>query len=297
MLQFVYRPEHAGLPQWPSGELRLEGIEITEDPNAADVFVCPGSLALFRNPADLYTLPFFRGRESQHVFFDVSDHETQYRQPSIFLRCNLRPFNLATDPCSIQLAWPVEDYADCMEVPAGGFLHEVSFQGWITSHESRQRSVDSCRASGLRCDFATYADFTGYIFDTTEGLRRRAEFRRSMRESKIALCPESISSVFPYRYYEALSAGRVPLLVGSDFVFPFHDEIDYSAFTIFCPRERAQEAGPIAADFLAKTSDDEIIEMGRKAREAWVKWLDSRLWPQLHAYAVRQHFAKRAVVA
>lgn len=287
MRQFIYDSSVVGLKEWPSGTLRLSDIEVTTDPDCADLFVVPGSLALFRNPADLYKLPYFNGRESLHVLMDVSDYETKYHQPSLFLRCNLRPWNLEADPGSLQFAWPVEDYAaDCMAIPAGGFLWDLSFQGWVTSHESRRRSVDSCIAGGLKCDIATYNDFTGYIFFEAEGVRRRAEFRRSMRESRICLCPESIDGVFPYRYFEAMSAGRVPLLVGSEFVYPFADEIDYGAFTLTCSRNDADKAGQVAAEFLSSHSDEEIVEIGKLARQAWSRWLDSRNWPTLHAAAV-----------
>lgn len=288
MRQYVYESSVVGLKEWPSGTLRLDGIDVTEDPEAADLFVVPGSLALFRNPNDLYRLPYFKGREASHVLFDVSDYETKYHQPSMFLRCNLRQWNLEADPGSIQFAWPVEDYSDCIPVPSGGFLHDLSFQGWVTSHESRRRSVDSCLASGLKCDIATYNDFTGYCFHEPEGIRRRAEFRRSMRESRICLCPESIDSVFPYRYFETLSAGRVPLLVGSDFVYPWADEIPYSSFSIVCPRDRADTADQVAAEFLKSHTDEQIIEMGTMARYWWEQLLDSRKWPKLHSYAIQK---------
>lgn len=286
--QYIYKAAECGLSDWPSGTLRLDGIEVTTDPECADVFVVPGSLALFRNPADLYKLPYFKGHESLHVLMDVSDYEVKYHQPSLFLRCNLRPVDLEADPGSIQFAWPVEDYESCVSVPENGFLWDLSFQGWVTSHDSRRRSVDSCLASGLKCDIKTYTDFTGYLYHTPEGVRRRAEFRRSMRESRICLCPESIDGVFPYRYFEAMSAARVPLLVGSDFVYPFADEVDYKAFTLFCSRADADNAGQVAAEFLRTHSDEQIIEMGKLARQAWCRWMDSRNWPSLHSYAVQK---------
>ncbi len=289
MLQYIYEPSACDLKEWPSGTLRLESIPVTDNPRDADVFVCPGSLALFREPRSLYRLPLFKGRESRHVFFDVSDHETIYNQPSIFIRCNLRPFNLKGDPNSIAFAWPVEDYADCIELPGGGFKYDVSFQGWTTSHESRKLSTDSCLAkTDLKCDIACYTDFTGYIFYEPEGIRRRAAFRRSMKESRVALCPESINGVFPYRFFEAMSAGRVPVLVGSDFVFPSEDQIPYKEFCLIIGRNDAHCSGDLIRTWLSGRSDSEIISMGLEARHYWAKYLDSRYWPKLMADAVEK---------
>jgi hypothetical protein len=285
--QYIYKPEELGRQDWPSGTLRLEGIEVTANPDEADVVVCPGSLEMFRNPDDLYKLPFFRGREAKHCFFDVSDHETQYYQPSMFIRCNLRPWNLASDPNSIQMAWPVENYAECVDVSVGGFKYDVSFQGWNWS-DVRKASTHACvEHPTLKCDIATYSDFCGYIFDQPEGIRRRAEFRRSMKESRIMLCPESIPGVFPYRFFEAMSAGRVPLLIGSDFVLPFVEEIPYHEFCLCLSREGASLAGIAVRNFLDRTSDERLIEMGKKARSYWLKWLNSSDWPSTMAYAVR----------
>lgn len=265
---------------------------MTESIAEADVFVCPGSLALFREPKSLYRLPHFRGREARHIFFDVSDHETQYHQPSIFIRCNLRPWNIKADPNSINFAWPVEDFSECVGWPQGGLKFDVSFQGWTTSHTSRQKSTESCIKANLTCDIACYSDFTGYIYYTPEGVRRRAEFRRSMKESRVALCPESINGVFPYRFWEAMSAGRVPVLVGDDFVFPHEDMIPYKDFCLLVPRDHAHATGPLIRRFLLDHSDSALIEMGLKARHYWETYLDSRNWPKLMADAVEKQLAK-----
>lgn len=291
-----------GLIDWPSGTLRLEGIEVTTDPKEADIFVCPGNIRLFEYPKDsgildinkLNKLPYFKGNESRNAFFDVSDNFKQaINLPIIFFRCDVRPWMLPHDPNTIQMAWPVEDYEECMDVPEGGFKYDVSFHGWVTSHETRKLSTDACRANtSLKSDLATYTNFCGHLHDretgawTTEGSRRRWEFRRSMKESRIALCPESISGVFPYRFFEAMSAGRVALLVGSDFVWPFASEIPYEEFSVICPREDAGRADVYVRTILDEYDDKALVEMGKMARHYWEAKLDSRRWPELMAYAV-----------
>lgn len=302
MRQFVYKPDDAGLAEWPAGTLRLDGIEVTEDPNVADVFVCPGNIRIFEKETGvldmdkLNRLPYFKGNESLHVFFDVSDNFTKpINLPILFIKCDARTWMLKDDPNTIQMAWPVEDYSECIPVPEGGFKYDLTFHGWLSGWvdrnglqvSPRKDSTEACKkVSRLTCDIAGYDDFCGYIYYQAEGIRRRSEFRRSMHESRIALCPESIPGVFPYRYFEAMSAGRVPLLVGSDFVYPFTDEIDYGAFTLTCSRDDADKAGEVAAEFLMLHSDEEIVEIGKLARQAWSRWLDSRNWPTLHAAAV-----------
>lgn len=283
--QYIYPASSIGLPEWPSGTLRLEGIEVTEDPTQADVFTVPGALTqLFPNTDSLYRLPYLRGNEARHVFFDCSDNEPLYGLPCMFIRCNTRPWYFEKDPNTISWPWPVESYDECFDVPEGGFKYDLSFQAWLSS-DCRKIAAKSCKETpGLNLDFSLYDNFTGYIWESSEGLRRRKEFRRSMKESRVMLCPESIPGVFPYRFFEAMSAARVPLLIGTGFVFPWKDEIPYAQFSLQI--NSANRAGEAALDLVRKHSDSDLIDMGRMARKYWERWLDSRKWPALHAEAV-----------
>lgn len=286
-----------GLTAWPSGELRLEGVEHVTDSKDADIFICPGPLCT-AHTYGLDRLPFMKGNEARHVFLDVSDYFTKpIGKPCMFIRCNMRTWMSEKDPGSISCAWPVEDYSECLDIPQDGFTYDISFHGWLSA-DTRIKSSRACKRNpGLVSDIATYTDFTGYIYNEPEGIRRRAAFRKSMQKSRLALCPESISGVFPYRFFEAMSAGRVPLLVGSDFVFPFADEIPYSDFILQCSRENAAHADTVAVDFLAKTSDAELIEKGKQARAYWERFLDARLWPKLHAYAVSKKMSAMGLLS
>lgn len=287
MKAYTYNSTECGMNGWPSGTLRLEGMEPAA-PENADVFIYPGPLSL-ATTYGLTRLPYFNGNEARHCFLDVSDHFTEpIGKPCMFIRCNMRTWMRDDDPHSIPFAWPVEDYAECMPVPDGGFKYDVSFHGWLST-AAREQSSQSCLDNpNLKCDMARYADFTGYIYHEPEGLRRRAEFRRSMRESRLALCPESIPGVMPYRFYEAMSAGRVPVLVASDYVLPFEDEIPYDDFIVRIERDQAYAAGGIIANWLSGTPDQELIEMGEQARKWWAARLDCRKWPELMSYAVQR---------
>lgn len=301
MKQYIYSPAEAGFAAWPSGELRLDGFEVTTDPSEADIFVSPGNLSMYLNVGvqeGLRRLPYFTGRESRHVLFDVSDN---FRQaiglPCIFLKCDIRSWMLKDDPNSVAVAWPVEDYAECVDILAEGFKFDVSFHGWLSTDTRRQSSQACLDNPGLRCDIARYEDFTGYIYHEPEGIRRRAEFRRSMRESRLALCPESIPGVLPYRFFEAMSAGRVPVLVSSDFVLPFTDEIPYDKFILRVSRDDASRADVAIQEFIKLTTDEELIRMGKLAREYWVKYLNREDWARTMAYSVDKKLKELALCA
>lgn len=291
---------------WPAGELRLEGIPVTTNPSEATVFTCPGNIRIFEtspgsgvlDDRKLSRLPYFKGNEARHVFFDVSDNfKTACNLPILFIKCDARTWMLPHDINTIQIGWGVDDYSDCIEPPEGGFQTDVSFHGWLSTITRRESSAACINNPELRCDIACYSDFCGYIFYQPEGIRRRAAYRASMKRSRLALCPESIPGVLPYRFFEAMSAGRVPLLVSSEYVLPFTDEIDYSAFTLFCERDNAKNADKIVLEFVGKTPTEKVIEMGKLARVAWERFCDPRKWPQLHAYAVQKQMKKAGLIA
>lgn len=303
MRQYVYCSHQIGLDSWPAGELRLEGIEVTKEPDLADVFVVPGALSMFQVDGNLqmdrlYALPYLRGNESRTVFFDVSDNfKTPINLPIIFIRCDARDWMLPSDPGTIQFGWPVEDFAEVIPLPEGGFKYDISGHMWLSS-ETRKSSLAAIKNNRmLKSDLAGYSDFTGYIYHESEGIRRRAEFRRSMKESRISLCPESIPGVFPYRFFEAMSSGRVALLVGSDFVWPWEKDVPYESFSIVCPRNLADQADQVALTFLQSHSDDEIIQMGKQARIYWETYLRSSDWPRLHAIAIQRKLEEMKAAA
>jgi hypothetical protein len=302
--QFIYSPSDAGLTEWPSGTLRLEGAEVTTDPNEADVFVVPGCMSIFKDDLGrVDRLPYMAGREERHVLFDVSDHFTKaLNRKWIIIRCDARDWMLRDDPNTINFAWPVGDCGDAIALPEGGFKYDVTFRGWLST-DTRRASSDACRNHpSLKCDIVQYDCFTGYIgtvgrpeYDQAKFSRLMDEFKTGMRESRIALCPESISGVFPYRFFEAMSAGRVPLLIGSDFVFPWADEIPYNNFIIRLARQDAGSAAE-AIQFVKDTvSDDDLIEMGKQARKYWELYLNSQNWATLMTAAVEKKLAQMGV--
>lgn len=296
MKQFIYDAPVIGLSDWPPGTLRLEGIEVTTDPNQADVFVTPGNIRLFEaspgvlDIAKLNRLPYFKGNEARHAFFDVSDNFTSaVRLPILFIRCDVRTWMLKDDPNTIQMAWPINPKGDldqCVEVPSDGFKYDVSFVGW-NSGLVRKVSATACKNNPkIKADVMLYPNFYGYIEDTDEGRRRRADFIRSLKESRMVLCPESIASVIPYRFFEAMAAGRYPVLISRDYVLPFSDLVPYDEFISRVDRDQADEAGDIVAEIRSRHTDEVFAEKGRLARKCWEQLMDSRKWPAIHAFAV-----------
>jgi len=285
---YTYKPQEAGFQKWPEGILRLNNTFSVDKPEDADVFIFPPSLMNVQERGRVANLPYMNGREERHIFFDVSDFDQTYELKCLFIRCNLKRHMREADPNSIPWAWPVCNYPDVAEVPAEGFKYDVSFHGWLST-KTRIEAINSCLANPkLKTDSAQYTDFYGYVErdNKPEADRRMAAYKLSMKHSRIGLCGESIPGVFPYRFFEAMSMGRVAMLFSSDYNLPFQDEIPWDKIVLRYPREESPHAGTLVQNFINSHSDEVIINMGRQAREYWVKYLNRDDWPTTMTMAV-----------
>lgn len=234
--------------------------------------------------------------ERRCVLFDIADDEmvTDLNPNIIFIRCNIKPWMRRRMPRCIAWPWPTETttYEECWPVSETGFKYDVSARMWLSTNVR----INSCNSlknvPGLTYDMETYPDFTGYCFDQPEGIRRRKEFRRSMRESRLALCPLSIWNVFPYRVTEAFAAKRVPIIVGDNFEYPWADRIPYKDFTIQVSIEDCHKTGTIVKNWLSNHSDEQIIKMGEMGYEYWNKWLNRDKWSDLWPIAIEERLRK-----
>lgn len=289
MRQYIYGPKVLGLAEWPKGQLRLDFAE-TPYPATADIFVVPGSLGLFESRQHMYaTLPFLHGNEHKHVFLGLNENTTVYDLPCIFLRSNLKTWMLARDPNSITIPWPVDDFGACVEVPAGGFANDISFHGWVQIEKrgngsTRARALEACEQDKrLRLDFAAYSSFYGHLEPGQQSIRREW-YERSLRRSRFALCPESIPGDIPYRFYEAMSAARIPILVASDYVLPELPFVNWATFTLLVERNDTSSIPAVVHKLLQNTTEAELQLLAQKARWVWESWCDRNLWQ--HTFTV-----------
>ena len=277
----------------PDEALRLDEHTPVNSLDEADIIIVPVPLYKFGSREDMMKLPYFRDYENKHVIFGCSDNTPAFDTMAILLQCNLKDWMLARDVNSIACAWPVgkDDIDACAPIPAEGFTFDVGFHGWYYS-KWRKAAVDSVseQFGPGSFDSALYKDFSGYLeAGGTEWNRRRGLFLESLKMCRVQLCPQSISGDWPYRAYEAMCAARVPVLVCTGDVRPRNDEIDYAEFMLTIPAERADEAGVIIREFLYNHSDEELFEMGKKGREAYLNYLDAREWPRFFREMLQKH--------
>lgn len=272
-------------------------------PKEADIVVIPIPLRdTTLPPALLKKIVEYCGVDERRlVAFDCSDFEPDYSDVApncLFIRCNTKGWMKKRMPRTISWPWPVEDLKECIPIPEGGHKYKIGFQGWIASSNVRYNSVHSIeREFGAEADVRAYQDFFGYLPEgSPEQTRRKSEFRRSLSECLLQLTPCSIHHVFPYRFFEAMSAGRVPVLFCTDHVYPFADKIDWKSCVVEFRADESQDAGRLIKTWLNEHNTAEIIEMGKKGREYYEKWLHRDKWDDLFKLAIEEQMIKDGLV-
>ena len=295
---YYYKPEEC---PWkgksPKGPLpdgfKLAGTQEAA-PQSADVFVYPHDL-LEHRPEHLTLLPYFKGREKRHVFFGCSEWPLAFGLPSIFIRCNYRLYMADTDEHTVAWPWPVEDFKEWVSPPKDGFRYDVTFHGRVTASQVRQDVLRSCvEWSDLRCDFGAWKDFHGYIDDPKLLEKRKKEFLGSNRHSRLVLAPASIRGDVPYRFYEAMSQGRVPVHFGDRFVLPFGGMIPWDRFSLYFAEAEGKIAGRLIRDWLNSKTDDDILKMGMMGRSYWERYLAVEKWPEMFTMMVEKQLRIQA---
>lgn len=285
----------------PQGPITVKGQE-TKEFQKADAIIVPLPTREKDNLTPILLQELIKKlnvNERRFVTWDCSDFEADYSQTNAnctFIRCNTKGWMKRKMPRTISWPWPVEDYKECIPVPEGGFKYDIGGHMWLSSNV-RTHSCDSVQKElGSKADIMTYKDFCGYIWDEPEGLRRRKEFRRSLQESRLQLCPRSIHNVFPYRFFESMSAGRVPVLFCDDYVLPFQNKIDWDSCTIRFGDQDANMAGILVRGWLSNHNDAEIVAMGLKARKYFDDYLHRDKWADLHTKAIEELFKSEGLI-
>lgn len=114
----------------------------------------------------------------------------------------------------------------------------------------------------------------------------RREYIDNMLASDFVLCVRGDGN-YSLRFYEALSLGRVPILLNTDVRLPLEDIVEYSDFVLKMHIADMLRIDEIVAEFWEQQTEQSWFIMQLKARDAFEKFLSP---PRFLAYAVDHLF-------
>lgn len=284
---YYYTEADCGFDMGPGG-LRFDGMEDRVDsPERADIIIVPPTIRhmRFRNNTPPLLLRYIEQCPEKHVLFDICDSHDCFPdlERCIFIRCMVDDNMLQTNPRTMANPWPARDLYECMDY--SDIRYSVSFVGW-DSGPLRKVAAESCqRTFGDKALVKLNRTFFAY-YSESEQKEMESRFKDSLRQSLVILASPSVFDGFvPYRFYEAMSAGRVPAVCGKKPILPFADKIPWDDCYIHIPSDDGPRAGEHIARWL-ETHD--AFDVGMQNRLYWEMWLDSTYWPRLHRIMVEE---------
>jgi hypothetical protein len=168
-----------------------------------------------------------------------------------------------------------------------GDLKEALQGRWHVLHATRlrrralaalrsQRNVDGRFLLRTRYWGGTVSASRGKVAvdDHQRSTKLRAEFVGNILENGYTLCVRGAGN-YSIRFYEVLSAGRIPLFLDSHCVLPFSDEIDWKKHCVWVPEADIDRGGEILTEFHSKLGPAGFAELQRDNRRIWLEYLEA----------------------
>lgn len=144
----------------------------------------------------------------------------------------------------------------------------------------RVRALHYLARSGLvRTNFLLRPGYWGGVFQrepperiSAARIALRQEYVTNMIESDYVLCCRGRGN-FSCRLYEALSLGRIPILVNTDCVLPYERHINWRSLCVWVESSELESIAQKVAAFHAGLSGDAFLSLQQRCRLTWEEWL------------------------
>jgi hypothetical protein len=108
--------------------------------------------------------------------------------------------------------------------------------------------------------------------DAATRAAQRQEYLRNIVETDYTLCLRGYGN-YSFRFFEAMSLGRPPLLIDTDCVLPLDFLHDYRKLCVVVPQADLRRAADHVARHHATLDDEGQLELQRRVRAFWAEWL------------------------
>jgi hypothetical protein len=242
-----------------------------------------------------------RSRTAHCVFFYSNDDASPIEvarpnvtifRTSLFAQAKLAHESAMPALCDDLLAHDGDRFAErpWSDVPSVGFcgfvgspLKRLGLQALRQREKTdglvlRERALTALeRGNEVRTHFIRRTSFWGgsmgrFHFDADRQTEVRREFVQNLCETDYTLCVRGKGN-FSYRFYEVLSAGRIPVFVNTDCVLPFEQRIDWKRRAVWLEDRELDTAGQQVARFHRALGPAGFRELQRENRRLWKEWL------------------------
>lgn len=147
---------------------------------------------------------------------------------------------------------------------------------------------------GIKTDF--HVVVKGYLKQSNQKKREinRQKFVDNIFNSDYILCLRGTGN-YSFRFYETLSAGRIPVFVNTDSVLPLDDIIDWKKYCVWVEENEIERIDQILLDFHNSLNNVEFTEMQVKIRNLWFEWIQDKAFLNKFHLHLQRYLSGEAV--
>ena len=234
-----------------SGNQKKLNLRITPQLANSDVVLVPYELAYWYKDKSYIIYLNSLSKQKKLIILNTADYISKIKKikNAIYLRTFLNPGEHSRDtviiPYEINPLINARSFNPKFNISFMGYFPKVfssrifyalknSFRYPVQGNGAiiRKLMARKLRETNLPHTLVVRHSFGGWKRDKSENaLKRRWEFLNSVSESRYVICPRGDGNQ-SLRFYEALSAGRVPILIDTKIKLPLEDQLDYNKFII-----------------------------------------------------------------
>lgn len=285
------------IPLLRSIQLETFRLHQVPDPMQADLLVFPYYLEQYTDHHRISglwdfisRLPWFREREADHLFFSDHDSSAPYFTSSIWFRASVQRHQ--HDPRCFAFPYLVDDLGELTAVSNGELCYHTSFVGYRGFSGERLPLLQGIATEPRLVAHLDIAHGFHGLQDTATRQLRRQRYRDSLANSLTVLCPRG-DGENSIRFFETLSAGRIPVLIADDTLLPLEVQISYDDCLLRISNHDAAQAGTLVYSWLAEQTDRQLLERCQLARSIWQTWFSSEGIVRLIVQTLQRHLAVR----
>lgn len=126
----------------------------------------------------------------------------------------------------------------------------------------------ACRS--IEANFVLRDGFLGYA--ARDATAERTEYVTNMLESDYVLCARGVGN-YSWRLYEAMSLGRIPVIIDTECCLPVPGKIDWNSLAVVVSADRLDTLCERILSDHAAMDEARFAERQRACRDAWMRYL------------------------
>ncbi len=143
-------------------------------------------------------------------------------------------------------------------------LSSTFLRASILNHIQKSQSVIS--------NFILRKKYRAGITTNKDTHKTTLEFYENIRDSDYIVCVRGAGN-FSIRFYETLALGRIPVLINTDCVLPFDEDIDWKKHVVWVEYKDRHKVAEKVVDFHRRLSETDFIDLQLANRKLWEEQL------------------------